>query len=117
MTAHALHVELSPVSDGNAWRLSFAPDEARMGYVASGEHAFARRLCAMFGDPLPDAPPGERVARYAAAVAEHDDGGRTYSAAREADPQGVARYLLRLRDDLRRAGWDGRALLGSERLA
>ncbi len=117
MTAHALHVDLSPISDGNTWTLSFAQDEARMGFVASGEHAFARRLCAMFGDPLPEAPPGDRVARYAAALAEHDNGDRTYSAAREADPQGVARYLLRLRDDLRRAGWDGRNLLGSVRLA
>lgn len=116
-TEHPLRVDLSPISDGDSWTLSFGPDEARMGYVASGEHAFARRLCATFGDPLPDAPPGERVARYALALADHDDGDRTYSAAREADPQGVARYMLRLRDDLRRAGWDGRTLLGSERLA
>ncbi len=107
---------LSAHDGGTAWRHLLAPGEARAGFESAGPLGLARRLGRILGIPAEAAGAPERLAAYTQRLDQHDDGTRSYSASREQDPFGVARFLLALRDDLRLSGWDGRALDGSSRL-
>lgn len=82
-----------------------------------GPLGLARRVGRLLGSPAEPAAGPDRVAAYAARLAAHDDGRRSYSGSRKADRVGVASFLLSLRDRLRLAGWQGGALEGSARLA
>lgn len=116
MNAPALTVQLAPGADGTSWRHALSLGEARAGWVVGPERALLRRLGAILGDPVVAISEAERVAAYAEAMDAHDDGTRSYSAARSIDAFGVARYVLGLRDRLRWSGWDGGELAGSQRL-
>jgi hypothetical protein len=108
---------LSAHDGGTAWRHLLAPGEARAGFEPVGPLGLARRVGRILGIPAELATAPERLAAYTQRFDQHDDGTRSYSASRKADPFGVAQYLLSLRDGLRLQGWDGRALDGSARLA
>jgi hypothetical protein len=108
---------LSAADGGTSWRHLLAPGEARAGFEQVGPLGLARRLGRILGFPAQPAEAPARLAVMAARLDAHDDGTRAYSASRRRDPFGVARFLLGLRDELTLAGWDGRALEGSGRLA
>lgn len=112
-----LHLLLSAHDGGTAWRHALAPGEARAGWEPVGPLGLARRVGRILGIPAEAATAPERLAAYTQRLDLHEDHARSYSASRKQDPFGVARYLLSLRDGLRLAGWDGRALGGSARLA
>lgn len=113
-----LHVWLGAAYDGRAaWRPDLTVGEARAGWLVAGPRALARRVAIAIGVPAVDRPEPMRVAAYAAALRAVDDGQRRFSQAFRADPLGVARHLLRLRDALRAHGWRGDPLTGSPRLA
>ncbi|WP_242343442.1 PD-(D/E)XK nuclease family protein [Anaeromyxobacter terrae] len=112
-----LGILLSPTDGGTAWRHALAPGEARAGFEPVGPLGLAKRLGRMLGLRAEPAPQPDRLAAYGRRIAAHDDGRRSYSASRAADPFGVASFLLALRDRLALAGWDGAALGGSARLA
>ncbi|HET9552230.1 MAG TPA: hypothetical protein VFP50_04625, partial [Anaeromyxobacteraceae bacterium] len=108
---------LSAADGGTSWRHLLAPGEARAGFEQVGPLGLARRLGRILGFPAQPAEAPARLAAVASRLDRHDDGARSYSASRARDPFGVARHLLALRDELRLAGWDGRPLDGSPRLA
>ncbi|MCM2335057.1 MAG: hypothetical protein NDI82_14075, partial [Anaeromyxobacteraceae bacterium] len=112
-----LTLHLSAHDGGTAWRHLLAEGEARAGFEPVGPLGLARRLGRILGIPAEAATAPERLAAWTQRLDQHDDGTRSYSASRKQDPFGVARYLLTLRDGLRLAGWDGRGLDGSARLA
>jgi ATP-dependent helicase/nuclease subunit B len=72
------------------------------------------------GLPRPELARGLRVQRWsqrlAALMAESSRPPRYFAAAYTADPTGTAAQLLRLRDELVDAGWNGEPLPGAERL-
>ena len=111
-----LHLLLSPADGGTVWRHLLAPGEARAGFEPVGPMGLTRRLGRILGVPTELATGPQRLAAYTQRLDQHDDGARSYSASRNQDPFGVARYLLGLRDGLRQSGWDGDALDGSDRL-
>ena len=112
-----LSLVLMAEDGGTAWRHNLAADEARAGWECVGPAGLARRLSLLYGLRGDGAPHAERVANYAARLALIDDGTRSFSRSRAKDPWGVAAFLLRLRDTLRAAGWDGGPILdGSGRL-
>ncbi|MGB8931852.1 MAG: hypothetical protein WCC48_11450, partial [Anaeromyxobacteraceae bacterium] len=100
----------------SAWRHLLAEGEARAGFECASPSQLVRRLGKILGLPGDPAEAPARLAALAQKLDVHDDGSRSYSASRRADPFGVARFLLLLRDDLRLAGWDGRPLDGGARL-
>lgn len=101
---------------GTSWRQMLQPGEARVGFECVGPVGLARRIGRVLGVPARPAEAPRRLAAFATKLDQHDDGKRSYSASRQHDPFGVARFLLSLRDLLRMAGWDGSALEGSPRL-
>jgi len=107
---------LTPADGGTAWRHLLAAGEARAGWECVGPLGLARRVGRVLGHLFEPAASPDRVAAYAARLAAHDDGQRSYSASRKADPFGVASFLLSLRDSLRLAGWRGGPLAGGPRL-
>ncbi|MBI5068359.1 MAG: PD-(D/E)XK nuclease family protein [Deltaproteobacteria bacterium] len=107
---------LSPADGGTAWRQLLAEGEARAGWEPVGPLGLARRAARLLGLAFEPAPAPDRIAAYSARLAVHEDGRRSYSASRAADPYGVAAHLLSLRDRLRLAGWRGDPLSGSPRL-
>ena len=107
---------LSAQDGGTAWRHLLAEGEARAGFEPVGPLHLVRRVGRLLGVPAEPATGPERLAAWALRLDRHDDRARAYSASRAQDPFGVARHLLSLRDQLRLAGWDGRALDGSGRL-
>lgn len=107
---------LAPADGGTAWRHLLAPGEARAGWECAGPLGLARRVGRLLGHPFEPAASPDRVAAYAARLAAHDDGRRCYSESRQADPFGVAAFLLSLRDSLCLSGWRGEPLAGSPRL-
>ncbi len=111
-----LHLLLSAYDGGTSWRQLLEPGEARAGFECVGPLGLARRMGRVLGVPARPAEAPQRLAALATKLDQHDDGNRSYSASRKHDPFGVARFLLALRDALRMAGWDGRALTGSPRL-
>jgi ATP-dependent helicase/nuclease subunit B len=111
-----LHILLSPVDGGTAWRHLLAPGEARAGFQPVGPLGLTKRLGGILGIPAELATGPQRLAAYTQRLDQHDDHTRSYSASRKQDPFGVARYLLSLRDGLHLSGWGGGALHGSERL-
>jgi ATP-dependent helicase/nuclease subunit B len=114
---NTLDITLGPALDGGtAWRHDLASGAARAGWQATGPSGLAHRLAKLVGLPSSASPEPIRAAAWAARIAAHDDGARSYSRARLADAFGVARHLLRMRDELVLAGWDGRPLTGSRRL-
>lgn len=72
------------------------------------------------GLPRPELARGLRVQRWsqrlAALMANSSRPAPYFAAAYTADPTGTAAQLLRLRDELVDAGWNGEPLLGAERL-
>jgi hypothetical protein len=111
-----LTILLAAQDCGTAWRHLLAEGEARAGFECASPAQLVRRLGKLLGFPGDPADAPTRLAALAQRLDQHDDGSRSYSASRKADPFGVARFLLLLRDELRLAGWDGRALGGSARL-
>jgi len=111
-----LSLLLASADGGTAWRQTLAAGEARAGWECVGPLGLARRVGRILGQPSDPAAMPDRVAAFAARLARHDDGRRSYSASRRADPFGVASFLLWLRDSLRLAGWSGGPLAGSARL-
>lgn len=111
-----LELLLSAHDGGTAWRHLLADGEARAGFECVGPKGLARRIGRVLGVPTEAAEAPARLAALAQKLDRHDDGSRAYSASRSADPFGVARHLLQLRDALRLAGWDGGPLAGSDRL-
>ncbi len=111
-----LSILLSPSDGGTTWRHLLAPGQAISGFEPAGPLGLVRRIGRILGIPGETASAPERLASFTQRLDQHDDKSRSYSASREKDPFGVARYLLSLRDDLRLSGWDGRALGGSARL-
>ncbi|HET8539151.1 MAG TPA: PD-(D/E)XK nuclease family protein [Anaeromyxobacter sp.] len=112
-----LQLLLTPHDGGTAWRHALAPGEARAGWESVGPYGLAKRVGRLLGFPAEPAAAPERVAAFVARLDRDDDGKRAYSASRQADPFGVASFLLGARDRLRLAGWTGAALAGSDRLA
>lgn len=105
-------------SDGaTGWRHDLAPGATRLGWEHVGPRALVGRLGTLLGFPTAPAPAADRVAAYAARLATHDDGTRSYTRSRAKDVYGVATHLLALRDALVSCNWDGRPLAGSARLA
>jgi hypothetical protein len=111
-----LELLLSPADGGTAWRHLLAPGEARAGFEPLGPLGLAKRVGRILGVPAEGASGPARLASQGQRLDRHDDGKRSYSDSRKADPFGVARHLLSLRDGLRLAGWGGQALSGSARL-
>jgi ATP-dependent helicase/nuclease subunit B len=112
-----LEILLTATDGGTAWRHALAAGEARAGWECVGPLGLAKRLGRLYGLRGEPAPHAERVSAFAARLALLDDGRRSFSRSRAKDPWGVAAWLLGLRDLLRAAGWDGRPLDGSPRLA
>jgi ATP-dependent helicase/nuclease subunit B len=112
-----LEIHLTASDGGTAWRHALAPGDARAGWECVGPLGLAKRLGRVYGLRGEAAPHAERVSAYAARLAQLDDGERSFSESRKKDPWGVAAFLLGLRDRLRAAGWNGRPLDGSPRLA
>lgn len=111
-----LELALATSDGGTAWRHALAAGEARAGWECVGPLGLTKRLGRLYGLRGEPVPRPERVSVYASRLAQVDDGARSFSESRRRDPWGVASYLLGLRDRLRSAGWDGRALDGSPRL-
>jgi len=111
-----LSLLLVPADGGSSWRQALYPGEARAGWDCVGPLGLVRRVGRILGHASSPAPASERVAAFAARLARHDDGRRSYSLSRQADLFGVASYLLTLRDRLWLSGWNGQRLRGSSRL-
>ncbi len=111
-----LSLLLTPADGGTAWRHLLAAGETRAGWECAGPLGLARRIGRILGYPSSPAATPERVTGFAARLARHDDGKRSYSASRKVDPFGVAAFLLSLRDRIRLAGWSGARITGSARL-
>src|SRR5690606_35918694 len=69
------------------------------------------------GLAAPDAAPGLRTEQWLERMRHADDGNQFYSRSFAADAQRTAAEVLRWRDGLVEAGWNGGALAGSPRLA
>ncbi len=104
------------LDDGMGWRNLLGPGEARAGWDCVGPAGLVRRLGVLLGVDTQTAARGLRIGAMDARLTALDDGAKHYSRSREADPTGVAAHLLERCDELRLAGWDGRALTGSPRL-
>jgi ATP-dependent helicase/nuclease subunit B len=112
-----LEVLLTAGDGGTAWRHALAAGDARAGWECVGPLGLAKRLGRLYGLRGEPASRAERVSAFAARLALLEDGRHSFSRSRVKDPWGVAAWLLGLRDLLRAAGWDGRPLEGSPRLA
>lgn len=96
------------------------PGEGHLGQPVWNPRQLLSDLELRLGLPRPQLSRGLRVQRWserlAALVADASRGAPYFAAAYAADPTGTAAQLLRLRDELVDAGWDGEPLLGGERL-
>lgn len=91
------------------------PGRGVIGDVVWGPNQLLRDLELRFGLAIGDAPEALRVARWAARMAAFAPLGRFYSRSFELDALGTALALLRLRDSLNDAEWNGRAILNGGR--
>lgn len=112
-----LTVLLAAQDTGTSWRHRLGDGEAVAGFEAASPLQLARRIGKILGVPALPADTPVRLAALAQRLDDHDNGSRSYSSSRKADPFGVTRFMLVLRDTLKASGWDGRPLKGSPRLA
>ncbi len=84
--------------------------EAVMGEVWVGPGGLLGLLETALGIDGQAATEPERVGAYSQRIERCADGGAFYLQSREVDPWGVARRLLRWRDELVMVGWDGSAV-------
>jgi RecB family exonuclease len=108
---------LTPLDD-------LAPGEGHLGRPVWNERRLLDDLELRLGLPRLRILPGLRVQQWSkrlAALASEAvaaaEGAPYYAQAYAVDPTGTAAQLLRLRDELVDAGWDGASLVGSQRLA
>jgi hypothetical protein len=96
------------------------PGEGHLGRPVWNARQLLSDLELRLGLPRPELGRGLRVQRWsqrlAALVTDCSRAAPYFAAAYAADPTGTAAQLLRLRDELIDAGWDGESLLGAERL-
>jgi hypothetical protein len=100
-----MKIRFDPDFDGGAWPGPLDGRDAAAGEAWLGQLGFLERLELSLGltGPVPTA--GERAARLVPGLRQT---GGFWAQSVEVDPLGSARELLRWRDELMLAGWDGR---------
>lgn len=97
-----------------------APGEGQLGRPVWNPRQLLSDLELRLGLPRPQLARGLRVQhwsqRMVRLMADSSRGAPYFAPAYAADPTGTAAQLLRMRDELVDAGWDGQPLLGGERL-
>ncbi len=102
--------------DGACWPGELAGRAAVLGERTVGERGLLQILETHTGLKGPELTATRRCLQYLSALRSVNQAARFFSSSLKEDPLGVARDLLALRNELRMAGWDGKAVNGVAKL-